>query len=375
MHLIIAIVCIIIVFKLQASMYKILWKKGFSVDVSVEHDTCQVGDTNVLTEIIDNNKFLPLPMVHVKFNTPRSFAFDDEENSSITDYYYRDDVFTLPSHKSITRKLTFTCTQRGCFYMNDININTSDLLIGETLIAKIKNNIIIHVYPRKLSMAPFEVPFNTMLGESIADKHLIDDPFEFRGIREYQPYDPMKSINWKSSASHGALQVNTFFSTASKEVTIFLNVDLDIYSKNEHLQENTISIASTLACSFINSRIPVALETNAHDTFTKEQICKKSGSGSSHMDAIDHSLSRIDLSLPYDDYFQMVKNYFDSRISNGRINNNAFYVFISNYHHQDIMDYYMSLKDMGIPCYYIIPEMRINPVEITLPDVTKWEVD
>lgn len=375
MQLIIALVCLALLFKLQATLYKLQWKKGFSADIAIKYDKCEEGDSNVLTETVINNKLLPLPMVHVKFNTPRSFVFDNEDNSSVTDYYYRDDIFTILSHQVIKRELTFKCTKRGCFYMNDINITTSDLLMRDQLSGRIESNVVIHVYPKKLAMTPFEIPFNTIMGDYITQKHIVDDPFEFRGIREYQPYDPIKSINWKSSARHNELQVNTFFTTSSRKVVLLLNLDSEIFSHDEKLQEYAISIASTLAAGFISKRIPVALETNGHDIFTKERICRKSGSGDGHMEAIDHSLSRIDLSLPYDNFSDMIRTYFDVNNSAGRTADNAFYIFISNYRHNDIMDYYSRLKSSGIPCYYIIPELKIHQVDINLPDVIKWEVE
>ena len=375
MQLIIALVCIYVLFKLQAIIYKLSWKKGFSAGISIESLTCREGDTNSLTETVTNNKLLPLPMVNVKFTTPRSFVFDNEDNSSVTDYYYRNDVFSLLNRQTIKRTLNFRCTRRGCYSINDITIITSDLLMRQSLSTKFKCNSIIHVYPKRVPITPFEIPFKTIIGNYVTQKHTIDDPFEFRGIREYQPYDTMRSINWKISARQNKLQVNTFFTTASQEVVIFLNLDSEIYAKTERLQEAAIRIAGTLADKFIAQRIPVALETNGHDIFTKEQICKKSGSGPNHIEAIDHSLSRIDLNQPYDNFTSMIKEYFDSKITTGGISTNSFYIFISTYRHDDLMDYYCTLKSLGLSCYFIVPEFKITPVECTYPDVHKWEVD
>lgn len=375
MQLLIALVCIYALFRLQAIIYKSSWKKGFNAGISFSSHTCREGENNTLTETVTNRKWLPLPMVHVKFTTPRSFIFDNEDNASVTDYYYRNDVFTLLSNQVIRRTLNFKCTRRGCYNIDDLSIITSDLLMRQSLSTKIKCNTIIHVYPKRVPITPFEIPLNTIIGNYVSQKHTVDDPFEFKGIREYQPYDTMRSINWKISARQSKLQVNTFFTTASQEVLIFLNLDSEIYTKSEKLQEAGIRIAGSLADKFVGQGIPVALETNGHDIFTNERICKKSGSGPNHMEAIDHSLSRIDLEQPYDNFTNMIKDYFDSRINSGDISSNSFYVFISTYRHNDLMDYYGMLKSLGLPCYFIVPEFKITPVEITYPDVYKWEVD
>ena len=375
MQLVISLVCIYAIFQLQAIIYKLLWKKGFSAGISFSSLTCREGDSNSLTETVTNNKLLPLPMVHVKFTTPRSFVFDNEDNSSVTDFYYRNDVFTLLNHQTIRRTLNFKCTRRGCYNINDLSIITSDLLMRQSLSTKINCNTIIHVYPKRVSIAPFEIPFKTIIGSYVSQKHTIDDPFEFRGIREYQPYDTMRSINWKISARQNQLQVNTFFTTSSQEVVLFLNLDSEIYAKTERLQEAGIRIAGTLADKFIAQRIPVAIETNGHDIFTKEQICRKSGSGPNHIEAIDHSLSRIDLAQPYDNFTDMIKNYFETKITSDGISTNSFYVFISTYRHEDLMEYYTTLHSLGLSCYFIIPEFKITPVNTSYPGVVKWEVD
>ena len=375
MKLFIVIICLYVLFKMQAVLYKSIWNKNLYVDISIKDLVCNAGDKNVLTEVITNDKALPLPMVHVKFNTPRTFVFDDEKNSCVTDYYYRDDIFSIKGHEEIKRELTFTCTKRGCFYMNDISITTTDLLMSEQLLAKMKNKMVIHVYPRKLSMRPFEIPYKTIMGDFIMAKHVIDDPFEFRGIREYLPTDTMRSINWKCSAKHNKLQVNTFFTTSSQEVVILLNLESEIYSRDEKLQEAGISIASTIASQFVKQKIPVAIETNGKDLFTNERVCRKAGSYDKHMDAIDHALSRIDLSLKYDDFLEMIKGYFDNRLSTGQMSGNAVYVFISNYRHGDLMDYYAHLKSSGLSCYFIVPETKIVNLDDISQDVIKWEVE
>ena len=375
MQLIIALVCIYALFRLQAIVYKKNWERGFNATINFSYHTCREGDSNSLTETVTNNKLLPLPMVNVKITTPRSFVFDNEDNSAVTDYHYRNDVFTLLNHQTIKRTLNFRCTRRGCYNINDLSVITSDLLMRVSLSKKFKCNSIIHVYPKRVPITPFETPFKTIIGDYVTQTHTIDDPFEFRGIREYQPYDTMRSINWKMSARQSKLQVNTFFTTASQEVVVFLNLDSEIYAKSEKLQEAAIRVAGTLCEKFIDNRIPVALETNGHDIFTKEQICRKSGSGLNHMEAIDHSLSRIDLNQPYDNFTQMLKEHFENKINSGGINSNSCYIFISTYRHNDLMDYYCTLKELGLSCYFIIPEFKITPVDTTYPDVYKWEVE
>ena len=128
------------------------------------------GEENELKEVITNDKFLPIPMLHVKFDTPKSFVFENECNSSISDNYYRDDVFTVMGHQSVTRTLKFTCAKRGCFYMHDTNITSSDLFMKLTLTGKCTNHAVINVFPRKVDLAFFDIPFKTITGNFVTQK-------------------------------------------------------------------------------------------------------------------------------------------------------------------------------------------------------------
>ena len=66
-----------------------------------------------------------------------------------------------------------------------------------------------------------------MLGIMQCSRHLYEDPFTFRGIREYTTSDPMKTINWKASARTGGLMVNTFDSVMTQKVMLYLAVFLN----------------------------------------------------------------------------------------------------------------------------------------------------
>ena len=61
---------------------------AFSRKSTVRGESCE------LLETIENRKLLPLPVLKVKFQVSRQLAFEDAgTESSVTDQYYRNDVF------------------------------------------------------------------------------------------------------------------------------------------------------------------------------------------------------------------------------------------------------------------------------------------
>lgn len=369
MILLVIFICTLVFLWVQGFLFRKYWNRNLNVSISIKNTECTAGEENILTEVITNNKWLPLPMLHVKFNTPKSFRFENEENSTVTDLYYRDDIFAVMGHQSITRHLKFTCENRGCFYLHDTDITSTDLFMRLTFTDRRSNNIVIHVYPKKINLDFFEIPFETITGSFATQKNLIEDPFEFRGIREYQPFDGMHSINWKSSAKNDMLQVNTYFMTSSQEVRILLNLDTHLYSRNDKLLEKLISLASSLAEKFISAGIPTALDSNAVDRFTHERLNRSSGSGINHMVSIDTALSRIDTCGEHKEFIDVLEENFKI------LNKNAFYIIISNNRQKNILDHYEKIRKAAVNCYFIVPELKQFDIESSVSGLIKWDIE
>ena len=369
MILIIACLCILVLMAVQRFVYTHYWCKNLNVDIKYKYTKIEAGEKNELVEIITNDKMLPLPMLHVKFDTPKSFVFANEANSVVSDNYYRDDVFTIMGHQMIKRTLTFRCEKRGCYFMHDTNITSSDLFLNLTLTARRNNSEVIHVFPKKINLMFFDIPFKTITGSFVTQRTLLEDPFEFKGIREYQPYDGMKKINYKASAKHDKLMVNTYFMTSSQEVWILLNLDMRSYASDSRLAEGVISLASSIAEKFIGAGIPVGIMTNALDPYTKEQIFRESGSGTRHMLNIDTALSRIDTKGKNLNFAAVMTNSFKS------INDNAYYLVISNQRNDSIIEAYETAKHNGMSSYFLVPELKNMDVLESISDMVKWNIE
>ena len=65
-------------FFLQSFLYDRLWGKGLEAKISFREEYATEDDTAVLTEVIVNNKLLPLPVVEIDFHMDRGLRFLDE---------------------------------------------------------------------------------------------------------------------------------------------------------------------------------------------------------------------------------------------------------------------------------------------------------
>ena len=287
------------------------WNKNLDFSVSFEKDHVVAGDMVNLKEVVTNAKRLPLPFVHIKFQMDRKIEFQNKDaNSSVSDNVYRDDVFSLLFNQRITRRIPVTCTKRGVFTIDEVECISSGAFMSDILLMRKKCNSLITVYPKTVDMSEFQLMNNRICGDLERKKYLLEDKFVFRGIRDYEPFDNMKDINFKASAKMGHLMVNEFNETMSEKVCVLLNLENDGMLKFDRLSEESISIAAGLCESLIERGINVSLISNGRDIDGESLSNSGFGSDVTHLNSINTSLARIDLDNEAVDFADLLSGIF-----------------------------------------------------------------
>lgn len=287
-----------LLFMLQKLLYKRLWQKHLKVSIRFCDEHLFEGEQGELNEIIENRKKLPLSMLKVKFKTDRHLLFEDLKGSRTTDQFYRNDIFRIGSNEKVTRSLKFQCGRRGCYTIDDVSLVASDLFLTNQMFAEIPIHTFLYVYPKPFDSEEFRQSLTRMNGEVLAKRHLLEDPFEYRGIREYQPFDNMHSINWKATAKTGELKVNQKNFTSLKSIRIFLNVQDDNIMKKEECVEASLRIAAGLSSFFLQQGIQVSCYGNGVDCRTGKHLSIAPRAGDGQLDTILRGLARLDLQKP-----------------------------------------------------------------------------
>lgn len=226
--------------------YKYWWSKEITVRLWFETDAVYAGQETKLYEVIENRKSMPVPVLEVGFHTRKELVFVDVDNTNVSDYCYKRDVFSVLGRQKITRELPVRCTKRGKYIASDADIMTHTLLYRKRYSKGIGTEAVLYVYPKMTEVSEIMTVCESMLGTLQCAKQLYEDPFAFRSIRDYTMDDPMKSINWKASARTGSLMVNTFDSVRSQKAMIFLDVEDRGILRYEDLVEESIALAATL---------------------------------------------------------------------------------------------------------------------------------
>lgn len=346
-----------LLYLLQLGIYRKFWDKELRVSLRFASESVYEKETAVLEEVVENHKRLPLPVLKVKFRCSRYLQFEQAKNAAVTDFYYRNDVFTALPMKRITRSLPFVCTKRGYYGIRGIDLLSSDLFLSKSFIAERESETTLYVFPRPYHSVELSQALQKINGEVLAKRHLLEDPFEYRGIREYQPYDNMRNINWKATAKTQKLMVNQKNYTSLKAVRIFLNLDDHAILRREELLELSIRIGAELAQTMLAQGMRVSVFSNTADVVTGQCLELADSAGAGHLEQILRGLARINLDVPAFPFGEV----FSERLCQDA--NGTFTVIVSPNVYEEFQQELLAYREVDEGFFWICPRDKYEAKE------------
>ncbi|MBR4965282.1 MAG: DUF58 domain-containing protein [Lachnospiraceae bacterium] len=292
---VIAALIALVLFRLLRFFFMKYWSKDLEVDVAFLQSELVEGETGRLREVITNRKRMALPMIKVAFQTARELVFEKKSGSTTTDQFYHNDIFGMSGGERVTRTLSFVPSRFGYYRINGLEVIGYDIFFTQKELLTIKVDQTLYVYPKPFHTEKFAFYLRQLNGEILTNKMAAEDPFEFRGIREYQPYDDMRSINWKATAKTGELKVTQKNPTSAKEMRIILNLEDEGIRRKEDQVCDCVRVAAGLAQHLIKMGMKTALYTNANDVISGKPAIVEANIGTGHMREICRQLARLDL--------------------------------------------------------------------------------
>lgn len=353
---------------LQRKLYGRFWAKNLDIRLKFTQKTLFEGEKGALLEIITNGKRLPLPMLKVKFQTDRNLHFMDSDSSKVTDQYYRNDIFQVKGRERITRKLEFIAAKRGYYRIHNIDLVAADLFLSAEMVESRQTEQYFYVYPAPFASEEFRRSLQQLNGEFLTKRHFLEDPFEYRGIREYQPYDDMRSINWKASARTGDFKVNQKNYTALQTIRIFFNIEDSGILKKDAAVEASLQITAGLAAFFLNQGIRVACYGNGRDILNGEPVRLEAGAGAGQMRQIYRALARVDTNQKTADFVET----FESELMNAP--SGTMTVFVSPNAYDDFVTLMEQYRQKEANCVWFYPISETEKHAPELPEGLKTDV-
>ena len=258
-------------------IYKKYGYSGLSYSVSFGSDEVFEGDDVYLFEEISNRGRLPLPYVRSDTNLPEGlrFCIFEEKNgkakTNLTGYIQS--IFMLRPGATVKRRWRVRCLGRGEYTLTGVIIGTTDLfgLFRGTRELEFSADRCpqLTVLPSTMSLSDNFTSSKYLCGDIVSNICPVTDPLRICGAREYMPGDPVNRINWKSSASHGCLMVNSEERTVRHRFNIVLNMnsrEIEQYPdrpSDSFAVERSIKVVASILDRVATEDIPVRLIVNS----------------------------------------------------------------------------------------------------------------
>ena len=341
MPIIIILIVVGLAVYIQRLLYEKRWFKHLSAKVRFQDKYLTEGAETTLFEEVQNAKLLPLPWVQMKFQLNR--------NAQSKDAIFESDVFNILFYQRIQRSRKLTLKKRGIYEIKSLDLLSHDLLITSKYVHMLPNHAAVTVHPRPLGKDQLKVPFEKLMGTIATRRYTLEDPYLFKGIRDYQEQDSFKNINFKASARAGKWLVNTHEYTVDQKVRIFFLADKPSSVFNESEYEGGLRYAAGLLSALEEQGIPVSLETNALDALEKREPSLEVGCSEQHVMACLDLLARLDLMAVGEkgtDILQGLTRAYQA---------DEYYVILTPCRTRDMLEGYQELRGYTDACMFISP--------------------
>lgn len=359
MYVCFAAVAVLILYYLQFYIYKKKWNSNLKIEIFFKNSDVYEGEEAELTQIVENAKWLPLPMVKTKLQLSRDLIFKERDNTVVSDYFNRTDVFTIGSFQKITRSMKFLCSKRGFYRINSADVLSTDVFFTRDFVDSITSDSFMYVFPKPYDPKKMEPLYNEINGPILTKNNLVEDPFELKGIREYQTYDSFKNINWKASAKTDDLMVNVRDYTSKRTIDVYLNLESNTALKYDELSELCISMAIAAITYYCKMSIPVSVHANTKDILNDSPIWLDYGSSDTFIKSANCAFARIDLAK---DCYKFADLFMKEREKES--DTDSFMIFFSPNMQDDFQSLLLELKKNEKDFLWVCPSYKEIKLEV-----------
>lgn len=243
--------------------------KSISCTRTISCDAAFEGEEGELIEVVRNDRPYLIPWLRIESEVSPSIQLGKQDNLQVSDRRYYSSIFTLMPYQQIRRRHRVRFTRRGSYDLGNATLTVGDILGVSQYWRRQQTNTKVLVYPQILDKEDLPFPISMVLGELVRRQQLLSDPFLIRGIRAYQPGDPVRDIHWPATARTGLAQVRVHDHSARAKLLVILNAQLDdgqwgsvIQKKDEKPVEDGIRLAANICVHALRSGLSAGFAAN-----------------------------------------------------------------------------------------------------------------
>lgn len=196
------------------------------------------GETGELVEVVRNDTPYVIPWFRVESRISPHIRLGKQDNLDVDGEMYYCSIFSLLPYQQIRRRHTVSFLHRGAYDLGNAALTSGDVLGIFRFMSGQEGSAPVLVYPRLLDREELPLPVSRTLGELVRRQQLLTDPFLVRGIRAYQPGDPVRDIHWAATARTGEVQLRVRDYSARSRLLVLLNVQHQDIQMNNYVPES-----------------------------------------------------------------------------------------------------------------------------------------
>ncbi len=247
------------------------WARYLFARVHVRHDLSESrvfqGETVELRLELENRKILPLPWFNLRLALAEGLEVEGEAQvaASSPGFSWLPRRGALGWYERRRWRVRLGAKERGQFQIGPTQLHSSDLLGIFPRDWEDAGTASFIAYPRVFALDDLGFPADRPLGEAKGRNRIFEDPLRIAGLRDYEPGDPLRRIDWKATARRGELQSRVYEPSAVQQLYVLLNIDTLQHSWEGYLKEElerTVSLAASLAVWGAGRRFATGLLAN-----------------------------------------------------------------------------------------------------------------
>jgi uncharacterized protein (DUF58 family) len=146
------------------------------------------------------------------------------------------------------------CERWGAFVLGPVYIRATDRLALHSWETRIGRAQSLRVYPSVETLRALLEPLDTQVFVGNQLSRSRGDGIEFADIRDWEPGDRVRSINWRASARRGELLVNEQHPERNTDVVLFLDTLADVRVGGHGTLDLTVRAAASLAHRYLERK-------------------------------------------------------------------------------------------------------------------------
>jgi uncharacterized protein (DUF58 family) len=153
-----------------------------------------------------------------------------------------------------TLEYAVRCERWGAFMLGPIFIRATDRLGFHSWETRVGRAQSLRVYPSVETLRALLEPLDTQVFVGNQLSRSRGDGIEFADIRDWEPGDRVRSINWRASARRGELLVNEQHPERNTDVVLFLDTLADVRVGGHGTLDLTVRAAASLAHRYLQRK-------------------------------------------------------------------------------------------------------------------------